>query len=164
MARKVCGGVFVLLCAAGVSLWAQGRQQNRVAYWTAGELRSADVTELVPKAKSADNGVGAKTFMNLQTHRVMMAHREKPGVPELHNGETDIFVVQSGGGILQVGGEMVDRKENAGGATGSSIRGGEKYTMGVGDVINIPAKVAHNWLLTPGQSVTYFIVKVEEPR
>jgi uncharacterized RmlC-like cupin family protein len=36
--------------------------------------------------------------------------------------------------------------------------------MAVGDVINIPPNVPHNWLLTSGQSVTYFIVKIEEPR
>jgi hypothetical protein len=74
------------------------------------------------------------------------------------------YIVQSGGGILQVGGEILDRKDSAGGATGSSIRGGEKYNMAVGDVINIPPNVAHNWLLTPGQSVTYLVVKAEEPR
>ncbi len=163
MARYTWCGVLVL-CASGVSLWAQGREVNRVVYWTAASLRSADSSELTPQARAANNGVGSKTFMNLQTHRVMMAHREKPGVPELHKAETDVFVIQSGEGILQVGGEIVDRKDNAAGATGSSIRGGAQHTMGVGDVINIPPNVAHNWLLTPGQSVTYFIVKIEEPR
>jgi mannose-6-phosphate isomerase-like protein (cupin superfamily) len=102
--------------------------------------------------------------MDVPTHKVMMSHREKPGVPELHTAETDIFVVQAGGGTLQIGGEILDRKDNATGATGSSIRGGERYTMGVGDVINIPPNVPHSWLLGPGETVTYFIVKVEEPQ
>jgi mannose-6-phosphate isomerase-like protein (cupin superfamily) len=145
-------------------LWAQDREANRVVYWAAADLRGAEMKELTPQAKAAPNGVGSKTFMNLQTHKVMMAHREKPGVPELHKAETDVFVIQSGGGILQVGGQILDRKDNAAGATGSSISGGEKHAMAVGDVINIPPNVAHNWLLTPGQSVTYFIVKVEEAR
>jgi len=145
-------------------LWAQGREENRVIYWAAADLRSAEMKELTPQAKAATNGVGSKTFMNLQTHKVMMAHREKPGVPELHKAETDVFVIQSGGGILQVGGQILDRKDNAAGATGSSISGGEKHAMAIGDVINIPPNVPHNWLLTPGQSVTYFIVKVEETR
>jgi mannose-6-phosphate isomerase-like protein (cupin superfamily) len=156
--------VFVVLSAGAAWLWAQGREQNRVVYWPAAELRSAETKDLTPQAKAASNGVGSRTFMNLETHKVMMAHREKPGTPELHKAETDVFMIQSGGGVLQVGGEIVDRKDNAAGATGSSIRGGEKHEMGVGDVINIPPNVAHNWLLTPGQSVTYFIVKVEEPR
>ncbi len=164
MTRHCARAVFVLLCVAGISLWAQGREENRVIYWAAADLRSAEMKELTPQAKAATNGVGSKTFMNLQTHKVMMAHREKPGVPELHKAETDVFVIQSGGGILQVGGQILDRKDNAAGATGSSISGGEKHAMAIGDVINIPPNVPHNWLLTPGQSVTYFIVKVEETR
>jgi mannose-6-phosphate isomerase-like protein (cupin superfamily) len=164
MMRHCSRGVFIVLCVAGVSLWGQSREQNRVVYWTAAELRSTEAKELIPGAKAARSGIGSKTFMDLQTHKVMMAHREQPGTPELHKAETDVFVIESGGGVLQVGGEIVDRKDSPAGATGSSITGGEKHTMAVGDVINIPPNVAHNWLLTPGQSVTYFIVKVEEPR
>jgi mannose-6-phosphate isomerase-like protein (cupin superfamily) len=152
-----------LLCLAGVS-GAQSREQNRIVYWAAADLRSTETKELTPQARAARSGVGSKTYMDLDTHKVMMAHREKPGVPELHKAETDVFIVQSGGGILQVGGDIIDRKDSPNGATGSSIRGGEQHLMTVGDVINIPSNVAHNWLLTPGQSVTYFIVKVEEKR
>jgi hypothetical protein len=157
-------GAFVLLYVTSVCLLAQRLEDNHVAYWSANELRDVDVKELRPQSKAAASGVGSKTFMNLQTHKVMIAHRDKPGTPELHKTETDVFVVQSGGGVLQVGGEIVDRKDNATGASGSSIRGGEMHAMGVGDVINIPSNVAHNWLLKPGEAVTYFIVKVEEPR
>jgi mannose-6-phosphate isomerase-like protein (cupin superfamily) len=153
-----------LLCIAVVSSWAQSREQNRIVYWAAADLRSTEMKELTPQAKAAASGVGSKTYMDLDTHRVMIAHREKAGVPELHKAETDVFIVQSGGGILQVGGDIVDRKDSPNGATGSSIRGGEKHVMGVGDVINIPPNVAHNWLLTSGQTVTYFIVKVAEKR
>ena len=81
MTRHCARAVFVLLCVAGISLWAQGREENRVIYWAAADLQSAEMKELTPQAKAATNGVGAKTFMNLQTHKVMMAHREKPGVP-----------------------------------------------------------------------------------
>ena len=164
MKRLAVGGILAFACAAGVSLWAQSREQNRVAYWKAADLRSTEMNALVPQAKAAASGVGAKTYLDLSTHKVLVSHREKPGVPELHKGETDVFVVQSGGGVLQVGGDILDRKDNAAGATGSSIRGGEKYTMGVGDVINIPPNVPHNWLLAPGESVTYLVVKAEEPR
>src|SRR2546427_11389864 len=154
MPRHSLGIVIGLLCMAGVSAWAQSREHNRVVYWAATDLRTTETKELTPLAKAAASGVGSKTFMDLDTHKVMMAHREKAGVPELHKWETDVFVVQSGGGILQVGGDIVDRKDSANGATGTSIRGGEKRTMAVGDVINIPPNVAHNWLLTEGQSVT----------
>src|SRR5215203_1757623 len=128
------------------SIGAQSRAQHGERSWAAGDLRSTETKELTPQSKAASSGVGSKTFMDLDTHKVMMAHREKPGVPELHKAETDVFMIQSGGGILQVGGVIVDRKDSPNGATGSSIRGGEKHMMTVGDAINIPPNVAHNWL------------------
>ena len=95
------------LSVAAVSLHAQvPSKKNHVAYWAANELRRTDTTELTPQAKTASNGVGYKSFLDLQTHKVMISRREKPGTPELHKFETDIFIVQSGGGILQVGGEI----------------------------------------------------------
>ena len=94
MLRHCARGVLMVLCVAGVSLWAQSREQNRVVYWTAAELRSTETKELIPSAKAARSGIGAKTFMDLQTHKVMMSHRNQPGTPELHKGETDVFVIQ----------------------------------------------------------------------
>ena len=156
----------VVLGLTVVFVWAQGGEQERITVWPGTDLKRVTATELAPMAKTpGQNGamVGAKGLMNVPTHSVILARRENGGVPELHNGATDIFVVQDGGGVLQIGGEIVDRQNSANGATGTSIRGGENYKLSAGDVINIPPNVPHAWHLDPGQHVTYLVVKVKRP-
>ena len=138
--------LLVSFVSAGAAFsWAQGFESNRIAYWPIGEMRAIETNEMIPKAKTPGGSgarVGSKMLFNLPTHRIMLAHRASSSPPEVHKAETDVFVVQSGGGVLQVG--------------------GEKFKMAVGDVVNIPPNIHHNWFLEPGQTVTYFIVKVEE--
>ena len=154
--------LLVLFLASGAAhVGSQAPEPNRVAYWPDAELKSVDTNNLSAKAKKGT--AGAEFFLTTAHHQVLMARRERPGPPELHKAEIDIMIVRTGGGILQVGGEIVDRKDSAAGATGSSIRGGDRHTLGPGDVINIPANVPHAWLLGPGEQVTYFLVKVKEP-
>ena len=50
----------------------------------------------------------------------------------------------------------------AGERRGSSIKGGTEAKLGPGDVLHIPAKVAHQMKLAPGAKVTYFVTKVTE--
>jgi len=158
----------IVSAGAGALLHSQGgakTEPDRVVKWSDADLKALDANELVPKAKASiprGSSVGFQNFLNTSEHTVLISHRESVGnIPELHHAETDIMFVRSGGGVLQVGGEIVDRKENAAGATGTSMRGATDYTMGPGDVINIPPNVAHNWILQPGQNVTYFVVKVK---
>jgi mannose-6-phosphate isomerase-like protein (cupin superfamily) len=167
MRRFVIVMLLIGSSAAAAIVRTQGTRSepDRVVLWPDAELNDLETRELIPKAKASiprGTSVGFQQFLNTPTHTVLVSHRESTGnTPELHNGETDIMIVRSGGGVLQVGGEIVDRKENPAGATGSAIRGGTNYTLKVGDVINIPPHVAHNWLLEAGQSVTYFVVKVK---
>jgi mannose-6-phosphate isomerase-like protein (cupin superfamily) len=160
--------LMIVSAGAGALLHSQSgprTEPNRVVEWSDADLKALDAKELVPKAKAnipKGSSVGFQNFLNTAEHTVLISHRESVGnVPELHHGETDIMFVRSGGGILQVGGEIVDRKESANGATGTSIRGATDYNLVPGDVINIPPNVPHNWILKDGQNVTYFVVKVK---
>ena len=57
----------------------------------------------------------------------------------------------------------VDSKTTAPGEMrGPSIRGGTEAKLSAGDVLHIPAKVAHQMILAPGAQVTYFVTKVVE--
>lgn len=144
---------------------SQGPEPNRVLYFLDADMKSVEMKRLSPKAKvpsASGVRVGAEFFMNTANHTVLMARRESAGAPELHKNETDVMIVRSGGGVLQVGGEIVGRKDSAAGATGTSIRGGEQRRLGPGDIINIPPNVAHNWLLQTGEHVTYVVVKIKE--
>ena len=103
-------------------------------------------------------GKGAK----FDNHGISISHRDKNGVAELHEKQTDILIVQSGEAVLEVGGEVVDPKtESAGEIRGPSIRNGVKKNVAAGDVIHIPAKTPHQFFVDPGKRITYVAIKVD---
>jgi Mannose-6-phosphate isomerase len=106
----------------------------------------------------------AKTSGRFANHGLSVSHRDKNGTPELHEKQTDIFVIQSGEATLLVGGEVVGRTTSGPGEIrGTSINNGVKKKVSAGDVVHIPAGVPHQFFVEPGKQITYFVVKVDNP-
>jgi len=98
----------------------------------------------------------------IRSHRFRHIHRDADGVPEIHDEIIDVVFVTSGAGALQVGGEMLGRN----GSLGSGIDGGSRIPVGTGDVLHIPARTPHGYLVPDGGQVTYVLVRfpaVSEP-
>jgi mannose-6-phosphate isomerase-like protein (cupin superfamily) len=128
--------------------------------WKAGDLKAKD-KELA--GKMSDKKVASETLATFGNHLTMLAHREGDGEVEVHDKMADVFVIQSGEATLVLGGTVVGAHSGGPGETrGTSITGGEKKTLGVGDAVHISAKVPHQMLVAPGKKVMYFVVKVEE--
>ena len=130
------------------------------AHWSKATLQDYQeklAAKLDPKTKSASERLD--TFDN---HFFMIAHREGAGEAELHEGQADVFVVESGAATLVVGGEIVGaRTSSPGEVRGTSIQGGERVKLGVGDVVHIAARTPHQLLIEPGGKFTYFVMKVD---
>ena len=143
----------VVTIVAGVTalVWAQNAAERPTVFWSSSELSATTTSELVPNSREAAIGIAAKSLLSAPTHGILLASRHT-GFPELHEFEVDMFVVQEGGGTLQIGGQLVDRKETRPGhATGSSIRGGTMFKASEGDVFYIPKRTPHMWHLVEGQ-------------
>lgn len=98
-------------------------------------------------------------------HSMLVSHREGNGQVEVHERQADVFVVQSGEGMIVVGGETIGGKPSAPGEVrGESIKGGETRRLGVGDIVHISAGVPHQFLVEPGKKLTCVFVKVDETR
>jgi mannose-6-phosphate isomerase-like protein (cupin superfamily) len=94
-----------------------------------------------------------------RNHYTMLAFRNATGSSEVHEHEADIFIVESGQATLVTGGRMVAPHETKPGEIrGSSIEGGERHPIAVGDVIHIPAGTPHQLLID--KPFTYFVIKV----
>lgn len=107
---------------------------------------------------------GAKTGAKFANHALSVSHRDKNGVPELHQKQTDIFVIESGEAALVVGGEVVGAKTTRPNEmVGVSIKGGARKNVSAGDVVHIPAGTPHQFFVDPGKQITYFVVKVDNP-
>src|SRR5258706_335717 len=95
----------------------------------------------------------AKTA-KFSNHGLSVSHRDKNGTPELHEKQTDVFVIQSGEATLLVGGEVVEAKsETPGEIRGKSIKGGVRKAVSAGDVVHIPAGMPHQFFVAPGKEV-----------
>ena len=118
--------------------------------------------KLAPKidaGKSASEQLGK--FGN---HSMMVAHREGDGEAEVHQTQADVFIVQGGEATLVVGGQLVGGKTTAPGEVrGPSIEGGVKKRLGAGDIVHIPARVAHQLLVESGKQFDYAVVKIDPP-
>jgi mannose-6-phosphate isomerase-like protein (cupin superfamily) len=129
--------------------------------WKSAELKGFSKT-LAPKMN--DKKVVSESIATYANYGFKAAHREASGEAEYHATQADIFVVESGEATLVVGGEMVDGKTTAPNEMrAASIKGGTEKKLAAGDVVAIPAKVAHQLKLDAGKEFTYFVIKVTEP-
>lgn len=97
-------------------------------------------------------------------HRIVSARRHESGKAELHEDDTDITLVLAGRATLVAGGTMQSsEKIDERNSMGEGIVGGDSYTLKVGDLLNIPPQTPHQFLIAPGDSVTYLTIKVRSP-
>ena len=127
------------------------------ALWRARELdrRRADLDRRIGPDRSARETL-ADYGSPTRSHRFRHIHRDADGVPEIHDDIIDVVFVTSGEGGVLVGGEMLDRD----GSRGSGIAGGTRHPVAAGDVLHIPARAPHGYLVPEGGHVTYVLVRV----
>ena len=117
---------------------------------------------LLEKAR-AGNGSAGITLANYHGHYTMLTARIKSGGAELHGKYADFLFVVDGEGTELTGGTIVDRVEKANGeVSGTRLEGATAHVLHKGDVIHIPAGTPHQAIEAPGQSLTIYVVKVEE--
>lgn len=128
--------------------------------WKADELKRRDealATKVGPDHSSRE------TLAEFRSQRFRLLYRDADGSPEVHDDEVDVVIVQSGEGTLLVGGKMVGGREGGRSGVGSAIEGGERYPLAPGDVVHIPAKIPHAFLVPKGKHITYVLVKFPPP-
>ncbi len=89
--------------------------------------------------------------------KVSGSHRDKAGVVEVHEKQTDIFYISDGEATLIAGGTRV--KANS---TPYDIEGGQTFHLTRGDIVVIPAGIPH-WFREVPKSISYHLVKLNAP-
>ena len=132
------------------------------ALWRAAELKQRDVA--LSKKVGADHSA-RETLADYGDHRFRLLYRDADGLPEQHDKIIDVVIVQSGEGTLLLGGTMINPKASSGTGEylGTGIEGGERHSLGAGDVVHIPAKIPHSFLVPKGKHITYVLVKFPAP-
>lgn len=132
------------------------------AVWRSSELKGMEKKLAAKVDAQKISGEGLAKYDN---HSLSLSHREGSGIAELHKTVADIFVIQSGGATIVVGGTIPNANDTAPGEVrGPKVQGGSRHVVAAGDVVHIPANTPHQMLLDAGTQVTYFVVKVNETK
>jgi len=132
-------------------------------HWSKSQLleRAKHLQEQATKG----DGSASETLEKYPHHYTMLAFRQKSGGGELHKNFADMFVILDGHATVVTGGSVVEQKiVDPGETRGKSVDGGTRQDVKAGDVVHIPAGMAHQMLLADGETVTYFVIKAEEAR
>ena len=138
-------------------------QPDKATHWSVEEMTRVHETLKTRAAKGEP--LNARNLMTLpmtRTHGYTVGHRtsKDPVIAEQHDGVTDVYFVMGGSATMTAGGEMVARQQLIDGEfRGSSINGGETFSLKTGDVLQVPAGMAH--LAHPGaDGFTYLLLKI----
>jgi mannose-6-phosphate isomerase-like protein (cupin superfamily) len=155
---QVIGGV-------GVSGAASATQDEEVALAGAAALteRKMSVVKFID-ANAVNDGFAKGAVLddasNGENYMVHASRREKPGMSEVHELDTDIIYVLDGTATFVTGGKSLDPRMTAANEfRGSAIEGGETRDLKKGDVVIVPKGTPH-WFKKVDGAFLYYVVKV----
>lgn len=155
---QIVGGV-------GVSGAMSAQQDEELAIAGANALsnqRASAVTFYDAQTVKAafQKGAVIEDGSNGENYMVHASRREKSGMSEIHELDTDIIYVLEGTATFVTGGKSVDTKQTAANEfRGSMIEGGETRQLKKGDVVIVPKGTPH-WFKEVSGTFLYYVVKV----
>lgn len=159
MQKLLAFTIFAMILSGSQAL-AQGTARS-----TANNAPAADATavKFIPSSDVAAAFDKSAVIYeeNGHNYKILGGRREKPGMAELHEKDTDLFYVLEGAATFVTGGKMSDAKKTAPDEVrGSAVEGGEARRLAKGDVIIIPAGVPHWFKSIEMAPFLYYVVKV----
>jgi mannose-6-phosphate isomerase-like protein (cupin superfamily) len=153
---RIFAAIVMLLTSAGAI--AQTMSSD---HWSREQLleRAQHLRQLAAQG----DGSASETLEKYPHHYTMLAFRSRSGGGELHADFADMFTILDGHATLVTGGEVVDAKTTAPGETrGTAVKGGTRQELRAGDSVHIPAGMPHQMLVADGDTITYFVIKIQE--
>jgi mannose-6-phosphate isomerase-like protein (cupin superfamily) len=151
-----------LTLAAILLLSLEAHPQSMISdHWSPAQLleRANHLRQLAAQG----DGSASETLEKYPHHYTMLAFRNRNGGGEVHQNFADLFYILDGHATLVTSGELLEPKTVAPGEMrGTSLKGGARQELKAGDVVHIPAGMSHQMQVADGETVTYFVVKIEE--
>ena len=133
-----------------------------VDYYSASDLQ-AKARTMGSSTKADSNTPTVNPLVKYGNDYTLLVYRNADGQAELHEHESDLYMVVDGEATLVSGGTMLDRKpKTAGEFVGSGISNGQTQKLRKGDVVHIAPNVPHQLKVSSGQTFSYFVQKVKE--
>ena len=96
-------------------------------------------------------------------HDMQIIHRAGYTQPEIHASKWDIYVILDGSGTALIGGERVNWIDGRPPEEQRpQLMGADEFQITKGDMVHVPARVWHQVVVEPGESITYALINVIE--
>ena len=133
-----------------------------IDYYSAASLHAKGKT-LEASAKPGSTTPTVNQLVKYGNDYTLLVYRNADGQAELHEHESDLYVVVDGEATLVSGGSMLERQQkSAGEFVGCGISNGQSQVLQKGDVVHIAPNLPHQLKVKNGRTFTYFVQKVKE--
>jgi mannose-6-phosphate isomerase-like protein (cupin superfamily) len=129
-------------------------------------LGSADVQGLIASAKAQPaKPLIIQPIVGTGAYRANLEYRAgAPAPAAIHDNEAELMMFVDGSGTIVTGGTLVDgTRSNPANQAGSSISGGTPQHVSKGDVLIVPAGVAHQIAPDAGSPIAVVTFHVPSP-
>ena len=140
---------------------AQSNTTDTVTYYS-----SSQIDAFLTTSTTSPRLIGKTLGRSADNEPYLVGVRAQPGDVEIHEQFDDVAIIRSGHGVLRTGKKVKGQKEggNAGEWIGGVIEDAQERHLSPGDFIVIPAMVGHQYIPNPGESLTYWTIKVRRVR
>jgi len=143
------------LVMASAVTFAQGAQPK-----TDVSVASSAVIEAAVARAVANPGTATRLLPDAAYQYFVMARKEA-GLAEIHKQWTDVTTIRSGRGVLRTGQTLAGPRETSPGEwRGDAVQDGVERPLGAGDLVVIPAGLAHQVSPVSNDPLVYVTVKV----
>lgn len=140
---------------------AQNNTADTVTYYT-----SSQIDAFLTTTTTSPRLIGKTLGRSADNEPYLVGVRAQPGDVEIHEQFDDVAIIRSGHGVLRTGKKVKGQKagSTAGEWIGGVIEDAEERQLSPGDFIVIPAMMGHQYIPNPGESLTYWTIKVKHPK
>jgi mannose-6-phosphate isomerase-like protein (cupin superfamily) len=140
----------------------RAHSQNSVEHWSSVVL--LERAAFLRKLARYSSGAASETVTEYSNHATMLCVCSRDGDAEVHQNFADFFFVLEGRATLLIGGSLTRAKTVAlGEMRGIAIEGGTRQELRAGDAVRIPAGVPHQILIAGENTISCFVLKIQEP-
>jgi mannose-6-phosphate isomerase-like protein (cupin superfamily) len=162
MINKLHLPVFIVLASLClITAEAQSNTADTVTYYS-----SSQIDSFLATSTTSPRLIGKTLGRSADNEPYLVGVRAQPGDVEIHEQFDDVAIIRSGHGVLRTGKKVKGQKAgtNAGEWIGGVIEDAQERHLSPGDFIVIPAMLGHQYIPNPGESLTYWTIKVRRAR
>jgi quercetin dioxygenase-like cupin family protein len=116
---------------------------------------------LLAQARTAKDGMGWKVLLTRPDGNEQMVVRVKSGQGEWHRNDADVLIGLEGEAQVITGGSLMHGVPfMPGEMSGDRVAGGTVQSFRAGDVLRIEPRVPHQFLMQPGMTMRYLLIKI----